>query len=171
MQEGVNAFLRRQTERSYRDLWKQVEAVPPEIALADRHPNWPEQTWGIGQDGSIAGIVYHVAAWKQLTLPLFAPGGKARSQEEFDCEAAPARDDWPSLVAWLREVGTAWNAAVARLPDEAFAEILEWAGESFTLAEILWHTLAHDIQHAAQLEYLLQKHRADNTSTTAAGGI
>src|SRR5262245_15663768 len=108
MTETLPAFFKRRAERSYRYLLEQIENLTPEEALRNRRQDWPDHKWGLGQNGSIAGIVYHVAAWKQMTLPVFAPGGRARTREEFDPATAPALEDWPGIVAWLKQVGGDW---------------------------------------------------------------
>ncbi len=164
MPETVAEFIKRRAERSFRELLEQTEGLTPEEALRDRRPNWPGQRWGIGQDGSIAGIVYHVTAWKQMVLPLLQPGGKALTQAEFDTEAAPDRDDWPGMAAWCKQVGTAWNAELAQLPEAAFEERREWEGMTLTLGRILVEMVEHDIQHAAQIEYLRQRHLAEQSN-------
>ncbi len=160
MPETLTEFVKRRAERSYRYLLRQIEGLTPEEALQDRRPAWPDQRWGIGQNGSIAGIIYHVAAWKQMTLPLFAPGGQALTREEFAATGAPALDDWPGLVAWLRQVGDAWNAELARLPDAAFDDLREWEGTTLPLIRLVVEMYEHDIQHAAQIEYLRERHKA-----------
>src|SRR5262249_16649324 len=71
--ETLAAFVKQRAERSFHNLQKQTEGLPPEEALRDRRPDWPGHRWGIGQDGSIAGMIYHVTAWKQMTLPLLEP--------------------------------------------------------------------------------------------------
>jgi hypothetical protein len=160
MPETLAAFVKGRAERSLRKFLEQIEGLTPEEALRDRLANWPGQRWGIGQDGSIAGIVYHVAAWKQMTLPLLRPGGQALTQETFDYEAAPNRDDWEGIAAWCQQVGTAWNAELARLPEAAFEETRAWEGMTLALGRIIVEMVEHDIQHAAQIEYLRQHHRA-----------
>src|SRR5687767_10952260 len=98
-------FLKHRAERNFRLLIKAIHNLTPEEALYDLHPGWPDHRWGIGQNGSIAGIVYHVAAWKQMSLPLFQPEGRILTREEFDTARAPAPEDWPGILAWLKQVG------------------------------------------------------------------
>ncbi|HZP80752.1 MAG TPA: DinB family protein, partial [Chthonomonadaceae bacterium] len=95
-----------------------------------------------------------------LTLPLLS-GGKARTQEEFDFASVPAPDDWPGLVAWLQQIGAEWNAALTRLPEAAFDTPTEWEGMTLTLARIITEMVEHDIQHAAQIEFLRWRWHAE----------
>jgi len=149
-------FLRKQAERSLAYLQREAAAVSVEDAFRGRRNNWPDQKWGIGQDGSIAGIVYHVAAWKQLTLPVFAPDGTPLSRADFDPSTAPDQNDWPALLAWLSQIGADWNSALAAVPDAELDAIRGWEGASLPLARIVTEMVQHDIQHAAQIEYLRQ---------------
>ena len=154
---ALPAFLKKRAQRSLAYLLREAEAVSPKDAFRFRRDDWPDQKWGIGQDGSIAGIVYHVAAWKQLTLPILAPHGKALSRGDFDPETAPSPTDWAAVCHWLRQVGTKWNAAVDALPDAEFDATREWEGGSeITLTDYIIEMIQHDVQHAAQIEYLRQ---------------
>ena len=169
MLASVPEFLKRRATRSFQYLMKEVEAVTPEQALADRRAGWPGQQWGIGQDGSIAGIVYHVASWKHLSLPLFEPGGGILALADFNASAAPASDDWPALVTWLRTVGTQWSDKLSALPEEAFAAVHQFDEWESPLWEFVVEFYEHDIQHAAQIEYLRQRHALPTNSGESAG--
>jgi hypothetical protein len=156
--EPLAAFLINRAERSFRYLVSQIDGLSAEEALAGSRADWPDHRWGIGQNGSIAGIVYHVAAWKQMGLPIFQPDGRPLSREEFDSDTAPAPDDWQGIQAWLKQVGMAWIAELAALPPEAFERQLPWEGTDRTIpmAKFVAEMYEHDIQHAAQIEYLRQ---------------
>jgi hypothetical protein len=165
MPHTLQAFLRKQAERNLAYLLREAEAVSEVDAFRGRRPDWPDQKWGIGQDGSIAGIAYHVAAWKQLTLPLFAPDGKAFTRADFDAGTAPGRDNWPGIVNWLRQIGTDWNAALGTLPDADFDAERKWdGGARITISQYVSEMIQHDVQHAAQIEYLRQVYAADSAS-------
>jgi len=159
MDEALATFLKTRAERSYRNLLAQIEGISAAEALAGRRPDWPDHRWGIGQNGSIAGIVYHVAAWKQLGLPVFQPGGCPLSRAAFDSDTAPAPDDWQGIQSWLKQVGAAWNAALAALSTEAFDTLIPWEGTHHTIpmAKFIAEMYEHDIQHASQIEYLRQQ--------------
>ncbi|HZO91466.1 MAG TPA: DinB family protein [Chthonomonadaceae bacterium] len=160
MPENFIAFVKQRSERSFRNLLQELEGLTPEEALRDHHPRWPGQQWGIGQDGSIAGIIYHVAAWKTLTLPLLQPGGQAIPQAQFNAASVPAPDDWPGLIAWLTQIGTEFQAALTQLPESAFEETRAWEGMTLPLWKIVVEMYEHDIQHAAQVAYLRQRNAA-----------
>ena len=159
MDEALATFLKTRAERSYRNLLAQIEGISAEEALAGRRPDWPDHRWGIGQNGSIAGIVYHVAAWKQLGLPVFQPGAQPLLRADFDSDAAPALDDWQGIQAWLKQVCMAWNYELAALVPESLDTLVQWEGtdHTITMAKFIAEMYEHDIQHASQIEYLRQQ--------------
>lgn len=150
------AFLRTRAPRSFRSLLAELEGVTAHDANQFRTENWPDHRWGIGQNGSIAGIVYHVAAWKQLTLPVFEPGGRSLTRSEFDASLAPAIDDWPGICSWLHTVGGQWESRILELDDDEFDSTRDWEGSSLPLSSFVVEMVEHDIQHAAQIAYIKQ---------------
>jgi hypothetical protein len=162
MPQTLPAFLRKRAEQSLAYLCREAGAVGQEDAFRGCCQNWPDQKWGIGQNGTVAGIVYHVAAWKQLTLPMFPPNGKALTRADFNAAAAPGANDWPGIVNWLTRIGADWNAALAALSDAEFDAEREWEdGVRITLTQFVTEMIQHDVQHAAQIEYLRQMYAAD----------
>lgn len=154
--ETLPKFLKQRAARAHRKLAEEIAELSAEEALRDRHADWPGQTWGIGQDGSIAGIVYHLTAWKLLTRALFAPGGHASEMTDFDARSAPAPEDWDGIRSWFRKIGDEWNATLEALPEAAFDDEREWDGARLTLGQYVVEMLEHEIQHHAQIEYLKQ---------------
>ncbi len=154
MEETVPSYIKAQAEGSFAYLIREAEAVSDVEASHGRRADWPGHKWGIGQDGSIAGIVFHVAAWKQKTLPILAPNfAPSHGAEDFTARF----DDWPSILAWLRSVGADWNLALRALPDAEFDAVRIWEdGESITVCRLAEEIIQHDVQHAAQIEYIRQ---------------
>lgn len=165
MLDTLPSFLRSRAARSLRYIIEQTRDLTTAQALRYAVPAWPDQPWGIGQNGSIAGIVYHVAAWKQLTLPLFDSEGVAGGRADFNPDNAPAPTDWPGVAAWLEQVGAQWNARLNSLPDAEFDAERTWAGVTISLTKYVAEMLEHDIQHAAQIEYLRQRMRTESGLT------
>ena len=163
MPESLPAFLKRRADRSLNYILRQAEAVSIEEAFRGCSANWPDQPWGIGQDGSVAGIVYHVASWKQLTLPLFEPNGEALTRADFDPTAAPDPKDWQALLRWLRRIGVEWNTALNALAETEFDCLKDWeGGAQMSIAQYASEMIQHDVQHAAQIEYLRQLYTSDS---------
>ena len=153
--------LKKFAQKAYDYLLKEAQNVSPADSRRFASENWPAHTYGIGQDGSIAGIVYHVAAWKTLTLPMFAEGGTLMSMAAFHELDTPDVDDYLEVLAWLRETGDAWNAALLALPSDKLFDTRQWGTQTVTLADYIDEMGQHDIQHAAQLEYLQQRLRVE----------
>ena len=152
--ETLIGHLKRSTREAFDYLRKQGEEVTPEEARLYSSVNWPTHKFGIGQDGSISGIVYHVTAWKWLTLPLLSEGGTVREMSAFRAIEKPPIEKYAEVWKWFLEVGEAWNTALDHLPEEALTQTLEWGAETVTVAQYIEEMRMHDIQHAAQIEYL-----------------
>ena len=161
MADTLPTFLKQRAERSYRNLLEQLAGLTSEDAMRGRRSDWPDHPWGIGQDGSIAGIVFHVAAWKQLTLPLFQ-GQTAIMRVPLD--ETPNLDDWQGILAWLKQVGTAWNAELAYLPKDVFEETRDWGGKPISVARLIAECYEHDIQHASQIEFLRMLYQVEDAA-------
>ncbi len=164
-------FLRRRSERSFRLLLSEIAGLTERDVFQFRTDNWPDHRWGVGQDGSISGIVYHVAAWKQLTLPIFEPGGRPLTRAEFDAAAAPRRDNWPAIESWLRLVGEEWNARLNDLPDDEFDSTRNWEGVMLPLSSFAVEMLEHDIQHTSQIAYIKQRIISEKPQEGASRGL
>ena len=150
------AFLRGRADRSYRALLKEIDGVSQQDAERFSSSGWPDHRWGVGQNGSIAGIVYHVAAWKQMTLPVFSLAGSPLSRDQFDASAAPALSDWKALEVWITEVGDAWNRAMLAMPDLELESTRIWEGQTLPVWSFIVEMYEHDIQHASQIAYVKQ---------------
>lgn len=157
MPETLPDFLRRRAVRACRAFHKELLRVTPAQASADANPNWQTHPWGIGQNGSIAGIVYHVTAWLELTLPALR-GGTLKRGTEFDPASAPSAEDWDAIRAWFVRTSEEWTNALAALPDADFDRELSWEGDTLTVAQYVVEMYEHFIYHDGQVQYLKQKH-------------
>lgn len=162
MENGDSERLKRRAEHAFSYLMREVNAVSAEEAVRDRHARWPGQRWGIGQDGSIAGIVAHVAAWKRLTLPALC-GADPEPMTTVPYYKRIEPDDWIAARADLSRIGQTWNNALLDLPEATFERELTFEGNTITISKLVEELADHDIQHAAQIEYLRQRHLADGT--------
>lgn len=161
MAQSLLAFLKSQSSKAYRNFLREIEAVTPQEALYHKHPHWPGQTWGIGQDGSIAGIVYHVAAWKKASLPLLR-GEEAVSPMEHPEILPPPSISWPEICTWYREVGAAWCDQLEKLQESDLDRNCFFFDDNpIPLSKLISEIMLHDVQHASQIEYLRQHLRAE----------
>ena len=157
MAESLSDFLKKRATRSFRYILREVEGLTPEEAFAGRSKSWPSQKWGVGQDGSIAGIVYHVAAWKQMSLKVLDPNVSVVKGSPSDLASAPSQDDWEGIVNWLKTVGEEWNAAIQNMPPEEFDISKSWEGEEMLVSDYIVEIYEHNLHHASQIEFLKQR--------------
>jgi hypothetical protein len=164
MPPTLAAYLKKRSTKHFRALELLLPAINAETALAYVHSNWPDHRWGVGQNGSICGIVYHLAAWKALTLPVFQTGGEPLPREAMNRVVAPAADDWQAVRAWYSSIGEEWDAAVQNVPEEVMDEVRLWEGHPTPLYSFISELMEHDLQHASQIDYLLQKAAAEGVA-------
>ncbi len=162
-------YQRQRADHAKRYLLRVIQDVSSEEAYLFSSPTWPKHKWHIGQDGSIAGLVYHVIAWKILTLPVLEGHPVNLDVSEFNVQSAPDFSNWSSISSWAVEVSENWYMRLSELSDETIeSSFCTWDnGESVPLSRIITDIYEHDIQHAAQIEYLLSRieaQRAENNS-------
>ena len=160
MPQTLPEFLRQRTVRACRAFQKEIDTVSVEEAFRDASPNWQSHKWGIGQNGSLAGIVYHVTAWLILTLPILE-GGNPLSGTNFEAHFALSQDDWQGIRSWFNVTVALWTQALADLPDADFDRTVDWEGQTITVAVYLVDMYEHFTYHDGQIQYLKQKHLAD----------
>jgi len=160
MPETLPEFLKQRTVRACRSFHKEIDGVTTEEALREASANWQPHKWGIGQNGSVAGIVFHVTAWLVLSLPALR-GGNPQSMTDFATHVAPAQEDWQGIRQWFDATAALWTQALTELPEAEFDRPLEWEGQKITVAECLVDMYEHFTYHDGQIQYLKQKHLAD----------
>ena len=161
MPPTLTEYLKYRSTKQYRAFCTLLNQVPEAAALLYATESWPGHRWGVGQNGSIAGIVYHVAAWKALTLPVFQPGGEPLPAEALDAASAPDLRDWEGIKAWYFTIGEEWDSTIQQLPEDALDEVHLWEGHPTPLYSFVSELMEHDLQHASQIEYLLQRASAE----------
>lgn len=161
MSLSLREFLVHRAEHGLNYLLREVEPLSEAEAFRYRDPNWVPHKYGIGQDGSIAGIVFHVVAWKALTLSLFTAGSGWEDLPDFESITTPNGDDWQAILSWLREVGAEWNGALAKVTDEELGDLRPWVGNPIPVWQFVIEMIDHDVQHASQVEYLRQRMRVE----------
>jgi uncharacterized damage-inducible protein DinB len=146
-------FLHQRLESGFRQISRSVRGLTEDDARRGGDPHWQRYQYGAGLDGSIWGIVWHVAAWKHV----MADGLDSRVNAFPDPEAVlPHEPGWSGLLAWL-ESG---QARLMRAMDEVSAEGLEREvtveGRRMAVWKLLAHMLEHDHYHAGQVNLLRQ---------------
>jgi uncharacterized damage-inducible protein DinB len=151
MELSLKEHLEWQLRSAYRNMARAIEGLTEEQTRAGARPDWRRYQWGSGLDGSIAGIVWHAALWKQN----FAEGlgtGVFPSEESI----TPPSTDWDGLRRWLADGQTRLEAAVTRLTEAELGEAWEWEGMVKPLVRFLTYIIEHDSYHAGQIELLRQ---------------
>ncbi len=155
--DALADYLKATARSAFDYLKKESDSVLEIDARRYASSNWPLQRFGIGQDGSISGIVYHVASWKVLTLPMFSQNGTMMEMSVFDALPKPPVEEYGAVRRWLAEAGENWDRALAALPAASLTEVRYWGSAEIPLTGYIEEMTRHDIQHAAQIEYLKQR--------------
>ena len=150
---GLHEYLSRRLPAAYRQLHRALEDVDAAQAAVGADLAWRQYRFGYGLDGSIFGIVRHVAAWKQIAAVGLATG----EWPEPEATSA-ATEDWDELLAALEAGQAALERELERRAPEALAETVSFSGWPMTVAEVFAHLLEHDQYHAGQINLLRQQH-------------
>jgi uncharacterized damage-inducible protein DinB len=156
--ETIKKWLLRLSEARFREMLETLEGVTEEAAYADRRPDWPGHNNHVAQDGSIAGIAHHVAAWKQAFLEYL------RGRYVDYRTVGPANPTFAELLAWLRQAGQEWLAEAAAVPESELEKPLDLPGLPghapwYTPLNMIQEMLDHETEHLGQINYLREAHR------------
>jgi uncharacterized damage-inducible protein DinB len=137
---------------SFRQLRRSLDGLPPEDAARGARPDWRRARFGTGLDGSIQGIVRHVAAWK-LAAAEGLEGGAFPGAEDV----LPPGTTWAELLEWLESGQERLALILERLPPGGLEETVTWEGQAMSLADLFAHLMEHDQYHAGQVNLLRQQ--------------
>lgn len=137
---------------AFRRLLEATEGLSETEATLGARPDWRRYRWGVGLDGSIAGIVRHVATWKHLCAGAIETGRFAG-----EAAAAPPATDWTALREWLIGGHCRLERLFGALPEADLERPLLFEGERQSVRSILIHLIEHDIYHAGQVNLLRQQ--------------
>ncbi|HEY3269166.1 MAG TPA: DinB family protein [Armatimonadota bacterium] len=139
-------------DSAYRALLESIDGVGDEEAAAFREENWPDHEGRVGEDGSIAGLVWHCAAWKAMWVTYFDTGVYPEKTALH-----PAEDTWPGRQAWLTEMHARLMEHVRRHDGEDTSDVY---GKPCRMADYDITNGEHDAYHAAQIWYIRQRYAA-----------
>ena len=151
----MREFLIEQSRSRFTATLKLVEGLSELQAREDAKQDWPTHEYHVGQDGSIAGIVHHLAAWRQVYVELL----RGRNLEPTD--VSPLEPGWGGLKRWLAESAEEWLALVESIP-ESKVEVpinVPEVSAGLTPLKMMWTMLEHEIEHSAQITYLLERRK------------
>lgn len=149
-------FLQKRSMKAADKLNAEIRDISQAEAFRFSCADWPDHKWGAGQNGSIAGIVIHLASWKQRLLPL-ALGSTAVTNYDVSVEKDLNQSDWQSIQKWFGKISSEWNQALINLSESEMDSIKYWEGGETLLSKIVINIIDHDIQHSSQIEYLKQR--------------
>jgi uncharacterized damage-inducible protein DinB len=147
---SLHEHLKDRTGACYRQVIRSLEGLSEADARRGGDPHWRRYRYGTGLDGSVAGIVVHVAVWKHVAAGGVAAGEFAEAAEV----RAPA--GWQDLLGWLEAGQRRLTHALENLDPAHFDDMVLWAGISLPLHRVFTHMLEHDQYHAGQI-YLLRQ--------------
>lgn len=137
---------------AYRRLRESLIGLSEEDASAGARDDWRRYRFGTGLDGSIAGIVRHVATWKH------AAAAGLRTGVFPDAETVlPPQLSWTELRKALAEGHQQMSAALEQFSDETLDTAITWEGHPMPLHALLAHLIEHDQYHAGQINLLRQQ--------------
>jgi uncharacterized damage-inducible protein DinB len=143
--------LAEQLRRAYRGLVRAIDGLSESQAGEGARSDWRRYRWGSGLDGSIAGIVRHVALWKQ-NLARGLETGTFPAEESLTPPAA----GWEALQEWLTDGQERLERAMERCSRAELAEAREWEGMTAPVSRLLSYLIEHDFYHTGQIELLRQ---------------
>jgi uncharacterized damage-inducible protein DinB len=148
----LHQHLERRIAASYRQLRRSLEGLTEQEARHGASRRWRRYRFGTGLDGSIAGIVWHVAAWKHVLADGLDSGVFP------DVEAVlPHEAGWAGLVAWLEGGHVRLLRALEEARPEELDRTLSLEGESLAVHELIAVVIEHDQYHAGQANLLRQQ--------------
>ena len=146
------AYLLDRLGHAHRALMRALDGVSEADAFRGASENWRRYRYGTGLDGSIAGIVWHVAAWRHVAAD-GVEGGVFP-----DAEAVLPHDSgWTGRLAWLESGHARMVRALEELPPERLDEMVQWDEFRMPLHEVFSHMIEHDHYHAGHINLLLQQ--------------
>lgn len=151
-------YLKQRLEHAYGQLEKGLAGLTETDARRCADPKWRRYRFGTGLDGSIWGIVWHVAAWKHTVADGLDTGIFPDAEGVLPHEPVFASEPgWPGLQAWL-ESG---HKRLVRILEETSPADLErkltLEGQTLTELDLFTLMFEHDQYHAGQVLLLRQQ--------------
>lgn len=149
---SLHAHLQSRLASAYRRLQESLANLAPEDARSGRRDDWRRYRFGVGLNGSIEGIVRHVATWKHAAAEGLL-GGNFPSVESV----LPPESTWESLVMALVDGQRQLSAALGQLSEEELDASVVWEGHAMPRHVLVAHLIEHDQYHTGQINLLRQQ--------------
>ena len=149
---SLKEYLRLQLGHGYRAFTETLRDLTEEQARAGASPDWKRYRYGVGLDGSIAGIVWHVAVWKHVAADGIEGGAFP------DAEALlPHGFGWSGQLEWLASGHARVLRALDELPSAEMERRVTLEDETLPLFALFGILIEHDHYHAGQVNLLRQQ--------------
>lgn len=148
----LHAHLLARTGSAYRRLRESLHGLSADQATAGAQTNWRRYRFGVGLDGSISGIVHHVATWK------LAAAAGLRCGSFPNAEHVLPRDiSWDDLLAALNAGQQRLVYELELLSEEGLDVLVTWEGQAMSIHALFAHLIEHDQYHTGQINLLRQQ--------------
>lgn len=137
---------------AYRRFQESLHGLTEAEAKAGARGDWRQYRFGTGLDGSIQGIVRHVATWKHAAAAGLASGTFPAAEGVL-----PEALSWASLLEALSAGHARLAAELARCTEEELDRPVTWEGHPMPVHVLLAHMIEHDQYHAGQINLLRQQ--------------
>jgi uncharacterized damage-inducible protein DinB len=137
---------------AFRRFLESLQGLSESEAGAGAQGDWRQYRFGTGLNGSIQGIVRHVATWKQAAAAGLASGTFPPAETVL-----PEALSWEALLEALAEGQTRLEAELARRTEEELESPVIWEGYPMPVHVLLAHMIEHDQYHAGQINLLRQQ--------------
>jgi uncharacterized damage-inducible protein DinB len=137
---------------AYRRFQESLHGLTEAEAEARAREDWRQYRFSTGLDGSIRGIVRHVATWKHAAAAGLASGTFPAAEGVL-----PDSLSWAALLEALNEGHARLAAELACHRDEELDRSVTWEGHPMPVHVLLAHMIEHDQYHAGQINLLRQQ--------------
>lgn len=152
MARSLQEFLTDRLGAAYRQLLRSLSGLTPEQAAEGGAPHWRRYRYGEGLDGSIAGLVLHLAVWKHSSA-----AGLESGRFPDVRTLLPENDSWEARLDLLGTGQARLLAAAAALTEADLDRKVVWEGYEMSIEKVVAHLIEHDHYHAGQVNLLRQQ--------------
>lgn len=140
-----------QAESAYQSLLGALEGLDQARAWARLAPAWPDEDEWLNTDGTVQGIVLHVATAKKMYGSAAFRGLELRWRDLAD-ELDPIEPDWEAAKKYLAESHAYWLESWADLTDADLERpCLHFTGENWPAWRVIQVVTWHDAYHHGQI--------------------
>jgi len=148
----LHAHLHARMASAYRRLQESLTGLDPNDAAAGTQADWRRYRFGTGLNGSIEGIVRHLATWKHAAAAGLHTGNFPDPESVL-----PPLSTWEGLTNALADGHRRLANELERLSEADLDRTVTWEGHSMPVHVLLAHMIEHDQYHTGQINLLRQQ--------------